>query len=165
MPRSSLFKRLKKVCDFFARLKNATFFVKTSFQEKSRYARQKVRTGHFLMAINLITSGAFAPSRSPATQFSLSIAYFLPVCKRDGLCQGRLFFISCRAFLHRCRLCGQAAPVYDTRHFISIYASFENSPLSANAWFIGPRPLPRSSIAASAPDIYSFARRTDVFRS
>ena len=45
--RSSLFKRLKKVCDFFARLKNATFFVKTSFHEKSRYARQKVRTGHF----------------------------------------------------------------------------------------------------------------------
>ena len=74
-------------------------------------------------------------------------------------------FINCRAFLHRCRLCGQAAPVYDTRHFISIYASFENSPLSANAWFIGPRPLPKSSIAPSAPDIYSFARRTDVFRS
>jgi len=39
--------RIKKVIDFFARFKNATFFVKTSFHEKSRYARQKVRTGHF----------------------------------------------------------------------------------------------------------------------
>ena len=33
--------RVKKVCDFFARFKNATFFVKTGFHEKSRYARQK----------------------------------------------------------------------------------------------------------------------------
>ena len=33
--------RIKKVIDFFARFKNATFFVKTSFPEKSRYARQK----------------------------------------------------------------------------------------------------------------------------
>ena len=41
------FQRIKKVCDFFARFKNATFFAKTSFHEKSRYARQKVRTGHF----------------------------------------------------------------------------------------------------------------------
>jgi hypothetical protein len=39
--------RVKKVFDFFARFKNATFFVKTGFHEKSRYARQKVRTGHF----------------------------------------------------------------------------------------------------------------------
>ena len=36
----------KKVFSFFARC-NATFFVKTSFHEKSRYARQKVRTGRF----------------------------------------------------------------------------------------------------------------------
>ena len=128
-------------------------FCENKFSRKISLRSSKSPYRTFLMAINLITSGAFAPSRSPATQFSLSIAYFLPVCKRDGLCQGRLFFISCRAFLHRCRLCGQAAPVYDTRHFISIYASFENSPLSANAWFIGPRPLPRSSIAPSAPDI------------
>jgi len=33
--------RVKKVFDFFARFKNATFFVKTGFHEKSRYARQK----------------------------------------------------------------------------------------------------------------------------
>jgi len=39
--------RVKKVFDFFARFKKATFFVKTGFHEKSRYARQKVRTGHF----------------------------------------------------------------------------------------------------------------------
>ena len=35
------FQRVKKVFDFFARFKNATFFVKTGFHEKSRYARQK----------------------------------------------------------------------------------------------------------------------------
>ena len=28
-----------------------------------------------------------------------------------------------------------------------------NSPCSANMWFIGPRPRPRSSMAASAPDM------------
>jgi len=37
----------KKVRDFLHASKNATFFVKTSFYEKSRYARQKVRTGRF----------------------------------------------------------------------------------------------------------------------
>ena len=31
----------QKSFDFFARFKNATFFVKTGFHEKSRYARQK----------------------------------------------------------------------------------------------------------------------------
>ena len=36
-----IFQRVKKVFDFFARFKNATFFVKTGFHEKSRYARQK----------------------------------------------------------------------------------------------------------------------------
>ena len=40
--RTGFFQRLKKVCDFFARYKNATFFVKINFHEKSRYARQKV---------------------------------------------------------------------------------------------------------------------------
>ena len=38
---ASEYQRVKKVFDFFARFKNATFFVKTSFHEKSRYARQK----------------------------------------------------------------------------------------------------------------------------
>jgi hypothetical protein len=41
------FQRVKKVCDFFARFKYATFFVKLTLHEKSRCARQKVRTGHF----------------------------------------------------------------------------------------------------------------------
>ena len=39
------------------------------------------------------------------------------------------------------------------------------SPFSANMWFIGPEPRPRSSIAASAPEMYAFARSTDVSRS
>ena len=39
---SGVFQRVKKVCDFFPRFKNATFFVKINFHEKSRYARQKV---------------------------------------------------------------------------------------------------------------------------
>ena len=39
------------------------------------------------------------------------------------------------------------------------------SPFSANMWFIGPEPWPRSSIAASAPEMYAFARSTDVSRS
>ena len=33
--------RVKKVCDFFARFNNATFFMKLALHEKSRYARQK----------------------------------------------------------------------------------------------------------------------------
>ncbi len=37
----TLFQRVKKVSDFFARFKNATFFVKLTLHEKSRYARQK----------------------------------------------------------------------------------------------------------------------------
>jgi len=47
MQKHRVFSACKKVYDFFARFKYATFFVKTSFHEKSRYARQKVRTGHF----------------------------------------------------------------------------------------------------------------------
>ena len=42
-----LFQRVKKAIGFFARFKYATFFVKLTLHEKSRYARQKVRTGHF----------------------------------------------------------------------------------------------------------------------
>ena len=38
---SNRIQRVEKVFDFFARFKNATFFVKTGFHEKSRYARQK----------------------------------------------------------------------------------------------------------------------------
>ena len=37
----ALFQRVKKVCDFFARFKYATFFVKLTLHEKSRCARQK----------------------------------------------------------------------------------------------------------------------------
>ena len=37
----ALFQRVKKVCDFFARFKYATFFVKLTLYEKSRFARQK----------------------------------------------------------------------------------------------------------------------------
>ena len=39
--RQSGIQRVKKVFDFFARFKNATFFVKTGFHKKSRCARQK----------------------------------------------------------------------------------------------------------------------------
>jgi hypothetical protein len=37
----------KKSVTFLHASKNATFFVKTGFHEKSRYARQKARTGRF----------------------------------------------------------------------------------------------------------------------
>ena len=43
----ALFQRVKKVTDFFARFKYATFFVKLTLHEKSRFARQKVLTDVF----------------------------------------------------------------------------------------------------------------------
>ena len=41
------FSETKKPATFLHASKNATFFMKTCFHEKSRYARQKVRTGRF----------------------------------------------------------------------------------------------------------------------
>ena len=40
-----------------------------------------------------------------------------------------------------------------------------NPPFRSNMWFMGPEPLPRSSMAASAPEIYALARSTDWSRS
>ena len=40
-----------------------------------------------------------------------------------------------------------------------------NAPFRANMWFMGPEPWPRSSMAASAPEMYSLARSTDSSRS
>lgn len=42
-----VFSACKKVYDFFARFKYATFFVKLTLHEKSRFARQKVLTDVF----------------------------------------------------------------------------------------------------------------------
>ena len=40
-----------------------------------------------------------------------------------------------------------------------------NPPFRSNMWFMGPEPRPRSSMAASAPEIYALARSTDWSRS
>ena len=71
--------RVKKANGFFARFKYATFFVKLTLHEKSRFARQKVLTDVF-DGYNLISRGAFAPSSSPAALLSLirSIAFQRP---------------------------------------------------------------------------------------
>ena len=45
-----------------------------------------------------------------------------------------------------------------------IYFSTAKRELRSKAWFMGPEPCPRSSIAARAPEMYSFARLTDSQR-
>jgi len=61
---SGIFSTRKKSMTFFSLKKYATFFVKLTLYEKSRYARQKVlRT--FLTAMIQLEAG-LAPSNSPA---------------------------------------------------------------------------------------------------
>ena len=53
--------------------KNATFFVKRCFTKNlTMFVKKSFRT--FLMAIYLISSGAFAPSSSPAARLFLLAA-------------------------------------------------------------------------------------------
>ena len=59
----------KKSVAFLYADKNATFFVKLTLHEKSRYARQKVLTDIF-DGYNPIASGVLPPSRSPAARMS-----------------------------------------------------------------------------------------------
>ena len=55
--------------------------------------------------------------------------------------------------------------VLKCRCFFHAQASCRYSGFRSNAWSIGPEPAPRSSMAASAPERYAFARCTAVSRS
>ena len=82
-PESSDFgsQRVKKVCDFFARFKKRHIFCENKFSRKiSLRSSKSLINQAFLMAINPISSGAFAPSSSPAAllSFFCSIVFRQP---------------------------------------------------------------------------------------
>ena len=75
------FQRVKKVFDFFARFKKRHIFCENRFSRKiSLRSSKSLINQAFLMAINPISSGAFAPSSSPATllSFFCSIVFRQP---------------------------------------------------------------------------------------
>ena len=68
--RRNVLQRVKKVCDFFARFKNATFFVKKFFTKNLATLVKKSDKSDIFDGYNLISRGAFAPSSSPAARLS-----------------------------------------------------------------------------------------------